>query len=137
MVQAEADKKAADEVIKLITDIGTVDKNSKSKIDAARKAYNNLTDEQKKLVNNYQTLEAAEKAYAGLDKNPNPDPTPTPTPGGNTGNNSSAKNPYQKDNGKDVKSGNTGDAGVTLYVGMALVAVLAGAVIVTRKRKEN
>ena len=137
LVQAEADKKAADEVIKLITDIGTVDKNSKSKIDAARKAYNNLTDEQKKLVNNYQTLEAAEKAYAGLDKNPNPDPTPTPTPGGNTGNNSSAKNPYQKDNGKDVKSGNTGDAGVTLYVGMALVAVLAGAVIVTRKRKEN
>lgn len=38
---------------------------------------------------------------------------------------------------KPVKSGNTGDAGITLYLGMALVAVLAGAVIVTRKRKEN
>ena len=38
---------------------------------------------------------------------------------------------------KDVKSGNTGDAGITLYLGMGLVAVMAGAVIVTRKRKEN
>jgi LPXTG-motif cell wall-anchored protein len=36
-----------------------------------------------------------------------------------------------------VKSGNTGDAGITLYLGMGLVAVMAGAVIVTRKRKEN
>ena len=66
LVQAEADKKAADEVIKLITDIGTVDKNSKSKIDAARKAYNELTDEQKKLVSNYQTLADAEAKYASL-----------------------------------------------------------------------
>ena len=139
LVQAEADKKKADEVTKLITGIGTVDKNSKSKIDAAREAYNGLTDDQKKLVpkSTLDALEAAEKAYADLDKNLNPNPTPTPTPGGNTGNNSSAKNPYQKDNGKDVKSGNTGDAGVTLYVGMGLVAVLTGAVIVTRKRKEN
>ena len=62
---------------------------------------------------------------------------PNPGKPGNGGNNSSAKNPYQKDNGKDVKSGNTGDAGVTLYVGLGLVAVLAGVVIVTRKRKEN
>lgn len=146
LVQAEADKKAADDVIKLITGIGKVDKNSKSKIDAARAAYDKLTKEQQKLVpkTTLDALEAAEKAYADLDKNPNPDPTPTPTPGGNTGNNSSAKNPYQKDNktdskadGKDVKSGNTGDAGVTLYVGMGLVAVLAGAVVITRKRKEN
>ena len=59
-------------------------------------------------------------------------PTPTPTPGGNGG----SKKPSQS-TGKDVKSGNTGDAGITLYLGMGLVAVLAGAVIVTRKRKEN
>ena len=140
LVQAEADKKAADDVIKLITGIGTVDKNSKSKIDAARAAYDKLTKEQQKLVPKatLDALEAAEKAYADLDKNPNPDPTPS-KPGG-TGNNSSAKNPYQKDNkadGKDVKSGNTGDAGITLYVGMGLIAILGGALVVTRKRKEN
>ena len=29
------------------------------------------------------------------------------------------------------------NAGITLYLGMGLVAVMAGAVIVTRKRKEN
>lgn len=137
---AETDKKAADDVIKLITGIGTVDKNSKSKIDAARAAYDKLTKEQQKLVPKatLDALEAAEKAYADLDKNPNPDPTPSKP--GSTGNNSSAKNPYQKDNkadGKDVKSGNTGDAGITLYVGMGLIAILGGALVVTRKRKEN
>ena len=138
---AETDKKAADDVTKLITGIGTVTKDSKSKIEAARAAYDQLTEEQQKLVSKdtLDALLAAEKAYADLDKNPNPNPTPTPVEPNpvKPGNNSSAKNPYQKDNGKDVKSGNTGDAGVTLYVGMGLVAVLAGAVIVTRKRKEN
>lgn len=41
--------------------------------------------------------------------------------------------------GCDAKKndGKTGDAGITLYLGMALAAVLAGAVIVIRKRKEN
>lgn len=133
----QKDQSAANEAINLINGIGTVTKNSKSKIDAARKAYNNLTDEQKKLVNNYQTLEAAEKAYAGLDKNPNPDPTPTPTPGGNTGNNSSAKNPYQKDDGKTVKSGQTGDAGIVLYAAMGLLSLTGGALVLGKKKKQD
>ena len=62
--------------------------------------------------------------------------TVTKTANGNTGGNTGNK-PSQPTTGKDVKSGNTGDAGITLYLGMGLVAVLAGAVIVTRKRKEN
>ena len=62
--------------------------------------------------------------------------TVTKTANGNTGGNTGNK-PSQPTTGKDVKSGNTGDAGVTLYVGLGLVAVLAGAVIVIRKRKEN
>ena len=63
--------------------------------------------------------------------------------GGNTGKPSnpgskpSTGSDAKKDDGKTVKSGNTGDAGITLYLGMGLVAVLAGAVVVTRKRKEN
>ena len=105
-------------------------------VKAAKEAYDKLTDEQKEYLSFAQS-DKMKDLTSRMDEIIKENPTPTPTPGGNTGNNSSAKNPYQKDNGKDVKSGNTGDAGVTLYVGMGLVAVLAGAVIVIRKRKEN
>ena len=105
-------------------------------VKAAQKAYDKLTDEQKEYLS-FAQIDKMDELTTRMDEIIKENPTPTPTPGGNTGNNSSAKNPYQKDNGKDVKSGNTGDAGVTLYVGMGLVAVLAGAVIVIRKRKEN
>ena len=105
-------------------------------VKAAKEAYDKLTDEQKEYLSFAQS-DKMKDLTSRMDEIIKENPTPTPTPGGNTGNNSSAKNPYQKDNGKDVKSGNTGDAGITLYVGMALVAVLAGAVIITRKRKEN
>ena len=105
-------------------------------VKAAQEAYDKLTDEQKEYLSFAQS-DKMKDLTTRMDEIIKENPTPTPTPGGNTGNNSSAKNPYQKDNGKDVKSGNTGDAGITLYVGMGLVAVLAGAVIVTRKRKEN
>ena len=50
-------------------------------------------------------------------------------------------NPDKKPGGSttpDKKSGNTGDAGITLYVGMGLVAVIAcGALVIGKKRKEN
>ena len=105
-------------------------------VKAAKEAYDKLTDEQKEYLSFAQS-DKMKDLTSRMDEIIKENPTPTPTPGGNTGNNSSAKNPYQKDNGKDVKSGNTGDAGITLYVGMGLVAVLAGAVIITRKRKEN
>ena len=66
--KAEADKKAADEVIGKIDEIGEVAYTDacKTKIDAAREAYNTLTDDQKALVANLPVLEAAEKAYADL-----------------------------------------------------------------------
>ena len=121
------DESAANEAINLINGIGTVTKGSKDKIDAARKAYDGLTEDQKKLVPDsvLKTLTDAEAAYAKLTK-----------PGNKPGKPSTSTD-TKKDDGKTVKSGQTGDAGVTLYVGMGLVAVLAGAVIVTRKRKEN
>ena len=80
---------------------------------------------QQDQVGNYQTLVDAEKAYAKLTGGTTPG-NPDKKPGGST-----------TPDKKPVKSVNTGDAGITLYLGMALVAVLAGAVIVTRKRKEN
>lgn len=62
----DQDAKAAEAAEKLIDAIGTVTLNSKSKIDAARKAYDNLTYTQKQLVDNYATLTAAEAKYAEL-----------------------------------------------------------------------
>ena len=105
-------------------------------VKAAKEAYDKLTPEQKEELTGME-IDKMGELTTRMDEIVKDNSKPNPGKPGNGGNNSSAKNPYQKDNGKDVKSGNTGDAGVTLYVGMGLVAVLAGAVIVIRKRKEN
>ena len=59
---------APDDVAALIDDIGEVEytDESKEKIVAARTAYEALTDDQKALVENYETLTAAETAYDEL-----------------------------------------------------------------------
>ena len=139
MEQAVAGFQAIDEVkdqLDKLPNAGSLTINDRDDVKAAQEAYDKLTDEQKEYLS-FAQIDKMDELTSRMDEIIKENPTPTPTPGGNTGNNSSAKNPYQKDNGKDVKSGNTGDAGVTLYVGMGLVAVLAGAVIITRKRKEN
>lgn len=63
---ADSDQAAADKVIAAIDAIGTVTADSGEKIKAVREAYDDLTDAQKKLVTNYDTLTAAEKALAEL-----------------------------------------------------------------------
>lgn len=60
------DQKAADAVRDLIDAIGAVTADSGEAIRAARAAYDALTDEQKKLVGNYDVLTAAERQYAAL-----------------------------------------------------------------------
>ena len=60
------DQAKADAVIALIDAIGDVTANSKEAIEAARSAYDALTDAQKALVTNADTLEQAEKAFADL-----------------------------------------------------------------------
>ncbi len=62
----DRDEAAAEKVEKLIDAIGTASLNSKSKIDAARKAYDVLTYTQKQLVGNYSKLTTAESKYAEL-----------------------------------------------------------------------
>ena len=66
--QDAADKEAAAAVVNAIKGIGTVANTdeSKSKIDAARTAYDQLTDAQKKLVTNLNVLTDAEDEYARL-----------------------------------------------------------------------
>ena len=67
------DHAAADAVIKKIEAIGTVTKDSKNAIDAAQAAYDALTDDQKALVSNYQTLVDAALAYDKLVAEPDRD----------------------------------------------------------------
>ena len=64
----DADAEAAAAVDALIAEIGTVEYTdaSKAKIDAARVAYDALTDAQKELVESLETLTAAESQYAEL-----------------------------------------------------------------------
>ncbi|MDD7671403.1 MAG: S-layer homology domain-containing protein [Clostridia bacterium] len=59
---------AQKEVMDLIDAIGSVTTSSGTAITAARNAYDALTDEQKALVTNYQTLLDAEERYAELTK---------------------------------------------------------------------
>ena len=68
-----ADQAIADPVIASIDAIGAVTLDSKTAIEAARAAYDALTDAQKALVTNYEILTAAEKTIADL--NPNSPPT--------------------------------------------------------------
>ena len=73
---AAADAAAAATVAGAINAIGEVayTDESKAKIDAARAAYDALTDAQKALVANAATLTAAEAAYAALTPAPEPQP---------------------------------------------------------------
>lgn len=61
-------KRTADDVVKLIYDIGNITVSSGNAIALARTAYDALTEEQQELVTNYSVLTDAEKAYAELIK---------------------------------------------------------------------
>ena len=63
---ALVNQNAADLVSAAIDSIGEVTISSESAIQAAREAYEALTEEQKALVTNLSTLEAAENAYSTL-----------------------------------------------------------------------
>ena len=77
-LQARLDELAAEKVISAIDAIGPVTKDSGAAIKAARDAYNELTDAQKKLVTNYDKLTAAEARWSEL--NPIPAGTPAQLP---------------------------------------------------------
>jgi len=60
-------RKAADDVMEKINEIGEVTLDSKTAIEAARAAYNALTPDQKPLVENYNVLTDAEAELARLE----------------------------------------------------------------------
>ena len=114
-----ADLQAADAVEKLIDAIGTVTLDSEEAIKAARGAYDALTDAQKELVGNYQTLLDAEAKLAQLKKD--------------------AEKPSQPEQpekpGEDANKPATGDAGVALWLTVMCMTSLLGAALVGKKRK--
>ena len=114
-----ADLQAADAVEKLIDAMGTVTLDSEEAIKAARDAYDALTEEQKELVGNYQTLLDAEAKLAQLKKD--------------------AEKPSQPEQpakpGEDANKPATGDAGVALWLTVMCMTTLLGAALVSKKRK--
>ena len=80
LVQVEADQAAADAVAAQIDAIGTVTLSSEAAITAARQAFEALTDGQKALVTNADTLTAAQQALEELRNSQNkPEPKPEDT----------------------------------------------------------
>lgn len=118
LVQDKADQDAADAVIAKINAIGTVTLKSKKAIDAARKAYDGLTDAQKALVpaSVVKTLTDAETAYSNLPPRHSSDDT--------------------ADGTKPAQSSRTGDTGVLVWVIALPVALLAAAFVLKRKERE-
>lgn len=118
LVQDKADQDAADAVIAKINAIGTVTLKSKKAIDAARKAYDGLTDAQKALVpaSVVKTLTDAETAYSNLPPSHSSDDT--------------------ADSTKPAQSSRTGDTGVLVWVIALPVTILAAAFVLKRKERE-
>ncbi|MBO5070528.1 MAG: hypothetical protein J6C37_09230 [Roseburia sp.] len=130
---AEADKAAANAVISKIDAIGTVTLDSEKTIEIARKAYDALTDAQKKMVTNYEKLTLAEAKLAELklagDKATDDKATDVEADVVGT-----------SDNNTDVKpsSPNTSDStDLALPCGIMLLGMIgvAGVVIASKKKK--
>ena len=106
----------------LIDAIGTVTADSGDDIQAARKAYDSLTGDQKELVSNYDVLLTAEEAFD--------------LPGGNNGGNGDT--PSSPDDTQPGENPQTGDmtailpAALALTVSFALAAGRAG-----KRRKQH
>lgn len=126
-----------DAVIAKINGIGTVTRGSKAAIAAARAAYEALTDEQKAQIEDevLAVLTEAEAAYEEL----------VDTTGGHrrypanssAGTKADDAKSDAKTDGKNVKSGDTGDAGIALYAAMSLLSLTGGALVFSRKRKDD
>ena len=116
-LKAQKDQAAADAVIAKIDAIGVVSRAAKSRINAARKAYDGLTDAQKALVpaSVVKTLTDAEKAYSNLPPRHSSDDT--------------------AGSAKPAQSSRTGDAGIAIYAAMSLLSVTGGAWVIGKKRK--
>ncbi|SCJ12038.1 Predicted outer membrane protein [uncultured Roseburia sp.] len=135
----ESNAAAVDE---LINAIGTVTEDSKEAIEVAKAAYDKLSEEEKKLVTEYQTLKEAEAKYQEITKDDTKEPEPsekpeTPeNPGQDTSKDPNTNNSDgdQEDNGKsDVVK--TGDETPVMPIIVIVVAAGAAVVLISRRRR--
>ena len=135
--QARQDQEAADDVIEKIEKIGEVNEKSSSKINRAKKAYDKLTDAQKALVTNYETLEQAIAKYEELTNPPQPDDPEDPDVSDDE-DNEDDENPGQSEQkpGSTDKKEDEG-CGSVMTLGVASIVVLAGACVAFVARKKE
>ena len=128
---------AAENVDKIIDSIGNVTLDSENAIEAARDAYDALTDEQKALVKNLDVLTDAEAKLAELKKDagitdPDKDPDDTTKPGEDP---DDTTKPGEK---PDVDSPQTGDnTNLPLYGGLMVVSLVALIALLMAERKRK
>lgn len=78
--KVQENQKFANTVITQINALKKVTLSDKEKVEAARRAYDGLTDAQKNLVDNLSVLEAAESQIESLQKQPSKPAQPQPAP---------------------------------------------------------
>ena len=127
-------EEAAADVRKKISGIGKVTIDSKDAILGARSAYNALPDEAKELVDNYDVLEAIEKALAEIEAASKPADPDKDKSGDKKDEN--AKTP--SDNTDKVEDKNNPKTGDSLYItSIVLMAAVAMCTIVFTLRKKD
>ena len=130
---AAKNEAAAANVEKVIGEIGTVEYTdaSRQKIEAARAAYDQLTEEQKQLVDNYNVLEEAEKKYAAMkeEAEQKEEQQKPSQPSDET----QTKVPEQNVKGKAVRTGDEQSlAGMAVLSGISALALIGA---IWRKKK--
>ena len=105
--QNYSDLLAAHQVSTKISQIGVVTKESGSLLGQIRNAYNNLSDRQKSLVENYSDLEKAESAYQSLNKSDETSQIKNTAAAGETANSHAGahESGYAKQNGSSNVTG--------------------------------
>jgi len=137
--QARKDQEAADDVIEKIEAIGEVTTKSSSKIKRAQKAYDKLTDAQKALVTNYQTLVDATAKYEEL-TNPPKEEDPEQNPGDNEqtpGGTEQKPGDTEQKPGDTQKPGDEGCASVMTLGAASMMLIAAAWVTLAARKKEN
>lgn len=138
--QAEADRKAAERVIKLIDSIKEVTEKSERAIIKAENAFNDLTDAQKAYVSNADALTAARARYNELtaepepEPEPEPDPTPDPDPEPNPD-----PDPDPEPDPEPLPNDEKGGSNVIIIIVIVAVVIIAAAVVVVfvvKKKKK-
>ena len=132
----DLDQEAAEEMIAQIEALGEITLDSKEAIEAARLAYDAMTDEAKALVTNLAVLEAAEAAYEALveaSKPADPEPPeednkPTETEPAET-NPSTTPAPTQPDAEPETTS-----PVVFVVIAVVVVAAIVAVVVIMKKK---